>query len=403
MKKFVARQPIFDPHQKVYAYELLFRSGMDNFFDASDPDQASTSVIVDSLLLMGMEKLTGGDRAFINCTRNVLIKGYAALLPKDKVGVGRLDSVEPDAEVVGACLRLKRAGYMLALDDFIYEERLEPLIPLIDFVKIDFRETSEMDRKAVVEKLSPRGIKMVAEKVETRSELHQASEMGYTYFQGYFFSKPEIIVAKDIPGYKLNYLRVLQAVNQPEINLVELENIIKLEASLTYKLLRYLNSAFFGFRTEIRSIHHALALLGEEELKKWASLIAMAAMGTDKPPELVVSVIVRAVFCESLAPRIGMMNRSNDLFLLGMMSLIDAVLDRPLPEILEKMPISHEIKEALLGGENRFRDVYETVLAYEAADWRSFAEKARKLNLDEETVPDLYLKSVEWAKNTFHM
>ncbi len=403
MKKFVARQPIFDPHQKVYAYELLFRSGMDNFFDASDPDQASTSVIVDSLLLMGMEKLTGGDRAFINCTRNVLIKGYAALLPKDKVVVEILESVEPDDEVVGACLRLKRAGFMLALDDFIYEERLEPLIPLIDFVKIDFRETTEMDRRALVEKLSPRGIKMVAEKVETRSELHQASEMGYTYFQGYFFNKPEIIVAKDIPGYKLNYLRVLQAVNQPEINLVELENIIKLEASLTYKLLRYLNSAFFGFRTEIRSIHHALALLGEEELKKWASLIAMAAMGADKPPELVVSVIVRAVFCESLAPRIGMMNRSNDLFLLGMMSLIDAVLDRPLPEILEKMPISHEIKEALLGGENRFRDVYETVLAYEAADWPEFAEKARKLNLDEETVPDLYLKSVEWAKNTFHM
>lgn len=403
MKKFVARQPIFDPHQKVYAYELLFRSGMDNFFDASDPDQASTSVIVDSLLLMGMEKLTGGDRAFINCTRNVLIKGYAALLPKDKVVVEILESVEPDDEVVGACLRLKRAGFMLALDDFIYGERLEPLLSLIDFVKIDFRETSEMDRKALVEKLSPRGIKMVAEKVETMSELHQASEMGYTYFQGYFFSKPEIIVAKDIPGYKLNYLRVLQAVNQPEINLVELENIIKLEASLTYKLLRYLNSAFFGFRTEIRSIHHALTLLGEEELKKWASLIAMAAMGADKPPELVVSVIIRAVFCESLAPRIGMMNRSNDLFLLGMMSLIDAVLDRPLPEILEKMPISHEIKEALLGGENRFRDVYETVIAYEAADWREFAEKARKLNLDEGIVPDLYLKSVEWAKNIFHM
>ena len=403
MKKFVARQPIFDPHQKVYAYELLFRSGMDNFFDASDPDQASTSVIVDSLLLMGMEKLTGGDRAFINCTRNVLIKGYAALLPKDKVVVEILESVEPDDEVVGACLRLKQAGFMLALDDFIYEERLEPLLPLIDFVKIDFRETTERDRRALVEKLSPRGIKMVAEKVETRSELQRASEMGYTYFQGYFFSKPEIVVAQDIPGYKLNYLRVLQAVNQPEINLVELENIIKLEASLTYKLLRYLNSAFFGFRTEIRSIHHALALLGEEELKKWASLIAMAAMGADKPPELVVSVIVRAVFCESLAPRIGMMNQSNDLFLLGMMSLIDTVLDRPLPEILEKMPISHEVKEALLGVENRFRDVYETVIAYEAADWRSFAEKARKLNLDEETVPDLYLKSVEWAKNTFHM
>ena len=403
MKKFVARQPIFDPHQKVYAYELLFRSGMDNFFEASDPDQASTSVIVDSLLLMGMEKLTGGDRAFINCTRNVLIKGCAALLPKDKVVVEILESVEPDDEVVGAGLRLKRAGFMLALDDFIYEERLEPFLPLIDCVKIDFRETTEMDRRALVEKLSPRGIKMVAEKVETMSELHQASEMGYTYFQGYFFSKPESIVAKDIPGYKLNYLRVLQAVNQPEINLVELENIIKLEASLTYKLLRYLNSAFFGFRTEIRSIHHALALLGEEELKKWASLIAMAAMGADKPPELVVSVIVRAVFCESLAPRIGMMNRSNDLFLLGMMSLIDAVLDRPLPEILEKMPISHEVKEALLGVENRFRDVYETVIAYEAAEWRSFAEKARKLNLDEETVPDLYLKSVEWAKNTLHM
>ena len=246
MKKFVARQPIFDAEQNVFAYELLFRTGMEDFFNFDDSDQAASSVIVDSFLLFGLETLTGGQKAFINCTREMLVKGYMALLPKEQVVVEILETVEPDEEIIGACLRLKRAGYLLALDDFVYEDKYEPLLELADIIKVDFQATEAAGRKSLVERMAPRGVKLLAEKVESKQEFEQAVEMGYDYFQGYFFSRPQILSGQDVPGYKLNYLRVLQAVNRPEVNLREIENVIKQDVSLTYKLLRYLNSAFLA-------------------------------------------------------------------------------------------------------------------------------------------------------------
>ncbi len=401
MKKFVARQPIFDAEQNVFAYELLFRTGMEDFFNFDDSDQAASSVIVDSFLLFGLETLTGGQKAFINCTREMLVKGYMALLPKEQVVVEILETVEPDEEIIGACLRLKRAGYLLALDDFVYEDKYEPLLELADIIKVDFQATEAAGRKSLVERMAPRGVKLLAEKVESKQEFEQAVEMGYDYFQGYFFSRPQILSGQDVPGYKLNYLRVLQAVNRPEVNLREIENVIKQDVSLTYKLLRYLNSAFFGFRTQIKSIKHALALLGQEEIKKWTSLVAMASMGEDKPPELVINTIIRAVFCEALAPKLRMQGRETDLFFLGMFSLMDAILERSMSSILAEMPIAEDVKVALLGKDNSFRQVLETVVAYEKGDWGKFSRLAGRLKLHEAVVPEIYLKSVEWTKQIF--
>ena len=396
----MARQPIFGRQENVVGYELLFRSGLENFFSSKDVDMASRAV-VDSFLLMGMELLTGGRKAFFNFTRDLLLKDCATVLPHEVAVVEIIETVEPDEEVLSACKRLKRAGYLLALDDYTDPEASNPLTDLADIIKVDFLLTSVQDRKALVSKFRPRGIQMLAEKVETREEFDQAAESGYKYFQGFFFCHPEIISVADIPSFKLNYVRVLRAVNEREMNLDELERAIKCEPALCYRLLRYLNSPVFSFWNQIKSIQHALTLLGEKEIKKWTSLVVLVALGEDRPAELVVASLVRARFCELLAPVVGMRDRKADLFLMGLLSLMDAILRRPMTELLAEMPVSTDIKLALLQGDSRLSDVYGLTLAYEKGDWEKLSDSAARLRLQEAVVPDIYLKSLDWAKQIF--
>ena len=401
METYIARQPIFDLHKRVYGYELLFRSGLDNIFKQEDPDQASSQVIIDSFFLHNISALTGRKRAFINVTRDLLLKEYLLLIPRQLVVVEILENIDPDSEVIAACKKLKKAGYLLAMDDFVYGEKYKPFIDLADFIKIDFLSTAEKERKSLPQNLSPLGIGFLAEKVETPATFQEALESGYTYFQGNFFSKPTIIPGKDLPGYKLHYFRIIQEINRPEISFERLEELIKKEISLSYKLFRYINSAFFGLKNKVHSIKHAMALLGEKEVKKWLSFITLASIGEDKPEELAVQAIIRARFCESLAPHVGLPGRADGLFLMGMFSLLDAFLDRPLSDLLMEIPLDTDIKKALLGEENRFGELYQCVLAYERGEWGKLSEHGKKFKITEALLSQLYLGAVEWGSIPF--
>jgi EAL and modified HD-GYP domain-containing signal transduction protein len=400
METFIARQPIFDRQQKVYAYEILFRSGLENIFDYPDADEATAKVIAYSFSLMGIDSMTGGKLALINLTRDVLLKDYMTLLPRELFAAEILEDVEPDAEVIAGSKRLKQAGYTLALDDFVGHEHYRPLVELADIIKVDFLATSSASRRDMKRRFATRGIKFLAEKVETREAFQEAMETGYSYFQGYFFSKPLIMSRKEIPAFKLNLFRVIQAINRPELDFRRIEDTIKHDASLTYKLLCYINSAFFGLRYKITSLMHALVLLGESEVRKLISLIALTTMGQDKAEELAVLAAVRAKFCESLGPLLGLSQRSQDLFLLGMFSLIDAIVDQPLPDILQAMPLADDVKAALLGQDNRLREIYEFSLAYEKGAWEQVSELATRLGLPEGDIPLLYRRAVEWCQQS---
>ncbi|MBA3440542.1 MAG: HDOD domain-containing protein [Pyrinomonadaceae bacterium] len=400
MQAFIARQPIFDRNQRVYAYELLFRSSLENVFSNPDVDHASSKTIADSFFLLGFENITQGKKAFVNVTREVLLRDYISLLPKELTVVELLESVEPDAEVIAACRLLKAKGYLLALDDFVYHEGFDPLIALVDIIKVDFLATDLEEQQSLIERLACPGLSFLAEKVETREVFQQALEMGYAYFQGYFFSRPEVVTGRDVPGFKLHYLQILQEIHQPELNFKQLVEIIKRDMSLSYKLLRYINSAYFGRRTQVTSIKQALALLGEKEVKKWATLIVLVSMAQDKPEELVIQAIVRAKLCESLAASAGLAHRVEDLFIMGMFSLIDAILDRELAEILNDLPIAGDIKAALLDGNNSLHNVYQYVLAYEDADWEQLSMHASKLGTDENLLPQLYIDAINWASQS---
>ena len=264
---FIARQPIFDTNRNVFGYELLFRSGFTNSFTHTDGDQASSLLIGNSLTVFGLFALTGNTRAFINFTQNVLVEGHAFLLPPKDVVVELLEIIEPTPEVIQACRALKEAGYVLAMDDFLYDPRLEPLLETADIIKVDFRASAPEQCRTYANQFTVRGKKLLAEKVETWQEWHDAVDWGYHYFQGYFFSKPETVSGRDLPPSKLSILRLLQELGHPEVDFRRVEQVLKKEPSLALKFLGYLNSAMFGWQSKITSLRHAAVLLGQAKLQ----------------------------------------------------------------------------------------------------------------------------------------
>ena len=392
---FVARQPILTTDEKVFGYELLFRDGVEDFFRHTDSDAASRSTL-NTATLLGLDVLCDGRRAFVNCTRDILLKDYITLLPSEQAVVEILETVPADDLVIAACHRLKEAGYTIALDDFGVDDPREALTDIADIIKVDLRETSPVDAAVMVKRYGPWRCRMLAEKVETREEFLAAKKVGFLYFQGYFFRRPEVLTAHEIPANRVNYLRMLTAVSQPELDVREIENVVKGEASLCYRLLRYLNSAAFGFANEIHSVRHALAILGEREVRRWIRLVATLGAGQGKSSELVLSALVRARFCELLSPKIP--HGDSDLFLMGLLSLMDVILELPMSQVLDHIPIDQETKSVLLGGASRLRPFYQLMLAQESGEWQTATELTKQLHLSESEVAECHWQAMQWAR-----
>jgi c-di-GMP-related signal transduction protein len=392
--RYVARQPIFDREEKVFGYELLFRDGLENAF-TGDNDEASRATL-DRSLLMGLDVLCDGRRAFVNCTRDTLIKGLVTLLPSTITVVEILETVPPDPDVIAACQSLKDAGYMIALDDYVADDPREALAEMADIIKVEMQLTTEEQRLALIKQFGPRHCRLLAEKIETQAEFVRARDQGFVYFQGYFFRRPEMMNTHDMPANRMNYLRMLQEVSRPDLDSAALEKLIKAEASVCYRLLRYLNSAIFGFKSEIHSVRHALSMLGERDVRRWVRLVAAVGAGQESTSDLVLSALVRARFGELLSPRVP--HGDSDLFLLGLLSLIDAMLEMPMEEVLAKLPLDHETKAVLLGQPSHLRPVYQLMLARESGEWVASAELSRSMHLDADDVAGFYWQAQQWAR-----
>lgn len=401
MEHFIARQPIFDTKRRVYAYELLFRSGLHNYFDSDDHDQAAASVIANSNLLFNLSEMTGSTKAFINCTRRVLLEDLMTTLPRQQAVVEVLEDVEPDAELIEACRRLKKQGYTLALDDFVYHQNYEPLLDIADIIKVDFLLSDVDEQERLARMMIPRGIKMLAEKVETHEVYEHARAMGYQLFQGYFFARPVIISRKDIPTNKIQFLRILKDIHAEEVDFKKLALAIQSEVSLSYKLLKLINSAAFALRHKVTSILQALSLLGLREIRSWVSLLSISSMADDKPAELVVSSLLRARLCEQLAQPCRMGDRQSDLFLMGLFSLLDVIMSRPIEEILEEITLEEDLLEALSGQRNSLRNILDLAIAMEKGQWEQVSTLSAELEIDENLLPALYLDAVKWSQNIY--
>jgi c-di-GMP-related signal transduction protein len=393
--RFIARQPILTREEQVFGYELLFRDGVENYFRSTDPEAASRSTL-DSSILMGLEVLCGKSRAFINCTRDILLKDYITLLPSSHAVVEILETVPPDDQVFAACQRVKEAGYVIALDDFVVDDARIPLVEMADIIKVDVQRTTPEERAHLIQRYGSWRCRMLAEKVETREEFFASRKAGFLYFQGYFFRKPEVLSAREIPSNQIHYVRMLQAVSRAELDVPEIEALIKSEASVCYRLLRYMNSAGFGFSSEIRSVRHALSLMGEREVRRWVRLIATLGAGQQKSSELVLAALVRGHFCELLSPKIK--HGDSDLFLMGLFSLMDTILETTMTELLASVPVDHETKAVLLGGNGHLRPLYQLMLARESGEWQDIGNLARQLQLTESEIGQAYWQAMQWAR-----
>jgi EAL and modified HD-GYP domain-containing signal transduction protein len=392
-QRFVARQPILDRSQNVFGYELLFRNGVEDYFNA-DPELAARSTL-DSSLLYGINMLCDRRRAFVNCTREVLFKDLITLLPPHQTVAEILETVEPEDRVIAACKRLKAAGYLIALDDFAPNDPRIPLVEFADIIKVDIRATRPEERAGMMRRFGSPACKMLAEKLETPHEYRQARDMGFVYFQGYFFCRPEIVIGREVPASRLHYIRLLEMVSRREMDMRELEKMLKQEASLCYRLLRYLNSPLFGFPLEIKSIRHAIAVLGEREMRRWIRLVVTVGAAEQRCSELVLMGLTRARFCELLSDRL---QSNTDLFLMGLLSIMDAILEINMDVLLEQLPVERETKAALLGQNSSLRPLYQLMLAQESGEWSQSSALAKQLKLPDEEVASTWWQALRWAQ-----
>jgi c-di-GMP-related signal transduction protein len=397
MDIYVARQPIFDQQKKIYGYELLFRDSIKNAFPGIDGNTATSKVLSNSFFNIGIDKLIGKGLAFINFTRELLIKQVPKLFPNEQLVVEVLEDVEAEKEVIQSCIELSKQGYTIALDDFSYNKDLMPLVEIADIIKFDFQITPPAKITDIINKLSRYNLIFLAEKVETHEEFDMALKMGFMYFQGYFFSKPELFEGKDISPSKFNLLQIMAEVNQPFFEFSKVEEIISRDVSISYKLMRYINSAFYRRMNDISSIKQAIVLLGEKEIRNFLSLIAMSRLSDNKPDELIRTSIIRAKFCELMAKHVEPCKNTSELFTLGLFSSIDAILDDTMENIMSRLPLSENIKNALIKNTGELGDCLEMAKSYERGNWDRFNQIVKDHKVNQEKLPQCFLEAITWA------
>ena len=393
-----ARQPILDREKNLFAYELLFRDGVTNAFPDIDGDEATLKIVAASQFDFSMTDFTGDRPAFINFTLETLEKKYPQLIPPEHLVVEILETVKPGKKLLAQCKELKDLGYVIALDDYIHQPVWRHFYPLIDIIKIDFLATTldTINEVIVAIKDFPH-IKLLAEKIETHETFQVAMDLGFEYFQGYFFSKPEMIKAKTLTPSQFSLAELLYETSKTDLDLPKIISVFELDVNLSYKLLRYSNSPLFRRRTEISTIKQAIVTLGKVELQKFESVLFTAQTSSGKPPELMALSLTRAKFAEGLAIECTKIQDTSMAFLTGMLSLIDAILGETMAEVMDKLPLSSEIKDALVKGEGQLAQLINIVKCYETTNWDGASAELDQLAIDEANVPEIYRSSVQWA------
>jgi c-di-GMP-related signal transduction protein len=395
MDAFVARQPIFHASKKLFAYELLFRTGMSNAFPGIDGGIATSSLLSSSFFTVGIERISGGKLVFINFTEELLRRGVPTLFPKSEIVVEILEDVQPTEEVVEACRDLQQKGYLLALDDFVFRDNLQPLIDMARIIKIDFRLTPLEEIAEMLNRIKGGRCRFLAEKIETHEEFLEAKALGFHYFQGYFFAKPEILKNREVSPSQLTVARLICEVNRQDMEFRQLEELINQDVAISFKLINYLNSAYFGRMHPVSSIRQAVAFLGERGVRMFVSLIVASRLVEQKPDELLRLSAIRGKFLEQVAISLGL--NEGELFMLGLFSLLDAMLDNPMEALVGRLPLSAEVREALVQRSGGLAPFLLLVEAYEQCHWSEVDLRLKQLQLDPEKIQAFYLDAVRLA------
>lgn len=391
--RYLARQPILDRRGQVRAYELLYRDGSSSMFRGDS--ELATQTMIDNSVLFGLQDLTHSLPAFVNCTAETLLGEQIRVLSPEVTVLEVLEDVEPTNEVIDACRRLKAGSYRLALDDFVYRPALEPLIELADFIKIDYLNTTPGQRRWIFANLNRFHGKLLAEKIETRSEYEEACNDGCKLFQGYYFCKPSFLTRRKVPANRFVHLRLLQLLQQDPLNLLETSEVIKSEPSVTYRLLRYANSPLCGIRHEVTSIASAILALGDDLIRRIGTLAVTSELNAGSSPEILRMALVRARFCEALP--LGSTLDATDQFMLGLFSMFPAMLQQPMEEALSGLTLHAQLRDALMGRPNEVRWPLDWLPCYERAEFDQADAIAQANGWDSRNLADRFVQATAWA------
>lgn len=399
MAFYAARQPILDINKSVYAYELLFRESLKNVFPDVSENEATSKMIDGLQTNLGLDTLTHDKLAFINFTHDTLIERFPLMLPNDQVVVEVLETVRPGKKLLAAVKEIKEAGYIVALDDYIHEPVWKHFYPFVDIIKIDWQEMGMDEIKQVITAIKPYPqIKLLAEKVETHEDYQTAVDLGFSYFQGYFFSKPEVMKGYSLQPSQLALAQLMSEMAEEEPDVNKITRAFEMDVNMSFKLLRYAQSSLFQrSQQEISNIKQAIVAIGQQELRRFVSLMFTAQFKTNKPHELTVMSLTRAKFCESMAALPGQRSDKSSAFLVGLLSLLDAMLDTSLDELLSKLPLSEEIKKALINGEGVMADYINLIRRYEQAEWEEAYFISMKIRLDSDRTATCFQEAQTWA------
>lgn len=399
MEVYLARQPIFDRQMNIFGYELLYRrSSKENFFDGIDAQQATAEVINNAFFTNELEDLTDGTKAFINFSEELILNEVPFLLPKEQIVIEVLEDVNPTPAVIKACQKLKDEGYTIALDDFIFDERFEPLIELAHIIKVEYPAVSIENQKYFIQKYKrEHGITFLAEKIETREQQQVALDIGYDLLQGYFYSKPVIVTGKEIEIFETNILQIIQEMEKEEPDYHILANIIERDLSLSYKLLKIVNSIGYGSRHKIESINQALVRLGIDEIKKWIYLLMLQEKRNVQNKELIKISLIRAKLMELISIELKSAYHYFDFFLTGMFSSIDTLLNKKMEEIVATLPLEEHVENALLGKGNELSEVLKIALLVEKGEWDKLDNNLLANKIEQGVLTNLYIRSLKWV------
>lgn len=388
----IGRQQIFDQKLNIFGYEILFRGDDFDLNRKDEATQATNQVITDTILEIGLNTIVGPHKAFINFTTQNILEKTPLNLPKDRIVIEVLENVEISPRIIDNLKELSKLGYTIALDDFVFSAEWRPLVEFADIIKLDILEMGESKTRALIKYLKQYNVKLLAEKVETYAEYQYLLELGCDYFQGFFFNKPNIVPGKRLSVNQTVAIQLLNTVNNPDVEFEDLTKIISLDVGLSYKLLRYINSAFFALPNKVSSINHAISYLGLKEIKRWINILTLASL-TNKPEAIMQNALIRGKMCEQLASLSG--NKSDNFFLIGILSNLDSLLDMPLDEALSQLPLADDIVSAILHKSGLGGEALLCVISYEHWDISSISFR----DIDQAIIGDTYIQTINWAKD----
>lgn len=397
MDIYVARQPIFDRYMQVYGYELLYRRDNLNGFPGVDDNQATAELLYNAFMVLGLHDLTEGTRAFINFSKKLIGSDVPYLLPSSGVVLEVLERGEVTSDTIEACKNLRAKGYKVALDDFVPGKDNEMLLEHADIVKVEFRAVSLEEQRRLIRKFGATRT-FLAEKIETREDYKKAAEMGYSLFQGYFFSKPAVIAAKEIGALNTNLMRIMKELSADDPSFEVIEKNVEHDLGLSYRLLRLVNSVYYGPTHKIKTIWHALTHLGVAGMRQWFSIMMLKEIQNIENAEMVKASLTRGKLMELLAEESGDSENRSDYFFAGLFSQIDILLDKPMKEILDGLPIEGKIKRALLGEANEYRALLDCVVAIEKGDWEGIDSGSAINLIGARRFMSLYIRALRWGK-----